>query len=692
MNGTLTEAYNSAERRPHSRSDQWWYFSLVVLILLIAAGYRFWNLSSAPPGISTQELINIQLADRMRSGDISIVYDEAQPAREGLYFAVLAGSSALTGRGLILWRLPSVWMSLLGLAITVSLLRRLFGTRPALLASGLIAVSFWPVWMARSILHVTMMPLVTVFIVYTFARAYLTKDQTNAGMWFTIGGLALGAAQYVHPTAWSLIALLVLFVTYRFAVNQHEVKAQLGNLFYSLSLTVVLCLPLIIFLIRHQVTREPVTIVEQSDITTIPERLLASLAAVALRGDVSPEHNVPGQPIMGPITGVLLVIGIGVALARWRQAQYGLALLWLAAGLLPTALLPHKSDFEFMAVILPILFVFPAIGLTAISDVMHRTLLDRYQQLLASAMTAIAIFMVLITAVRTFQSYFVIWPALHEVQLTYNADLGSLVHYLDTSSDPTPVSICTTPVDRTNDPFALTNREMLAYLMHRRNLPIRYFDCTQSLVIADGGAAQRIIFPEGHYYDHLPGPLLRWMRYATNESVPGIESDVVMRLEVTDEIADMAGSLMTTAPTAWPPESVNPALAALPVSFGHNVSFLGYTVRDDKLRSTDWVELTTYWRLDGPPPPELTVFTHLLGNPVVVIAQDVGLGVEIGTLQPRDIFFQYSMIQTPGRMTSGLYPLSVGLYFPSTGERLQAFENGAARSDRLFLQRIEVTP
>ena len=102
--------------------------------------------------------------------------------------------------------------------------------------------------------------------------------------------------------------------------------------------------------------------------------------------------------------------------------------------------------------------------------------------------------------------------------------------------------------------------------------------------------------------------------------------------------------------------------------------------------------MTTYWRLDGPPPPEFTLFSHLLGTPVVVIAQTDSLGVQIATFLPRDVFLQYSMIQTPGGMTPGLYSLSVGLYYPSTGKRLPAYENGEARADRLFLQRVEVNP
>jgi hypothetical protein len=55
------------------------------------------------------------------------------------------------------------------------------------------------------------------------------------------------------------------------------------------------------------------------------------------------------------------------------------------------------------------------------------------------------------------------------------------------------------------------------------------------------------------------------------------------------------------------------------------------------------------------------------------------------------VFIQYSLLQTPAGISPGLYPVSVGLYLPSTGERLQAFEGETSRGDRLFLQRITLT-
>jgi len=667
-----------------------WFFVVALAILILGGFFRLWDLGITPPGMLREELVNAQISDRFRAGDIAVIYDEVSPAREGLYYGVLAASTALTGRGLILWRLPSVWMALITLALNIQLMRRLFGRRIALLATGLMAVAFWPVWMGRAVLHVTLVPLMIVLVAYTLVRAFQAREFTDASLWFTFGGLVLGLAQYAHVTSWTMPALFLAFVVYRYLIDRKNVRPYAGNIVYMLGLVLVLALPLLIFLLRNPGVREPVPLTEQTGVLAeIPGRLLSSLAGLVLRGDMEPGRNLPGRPVLDPLSGMLMVIGFGVCIARWRRSQYGLAILWMVVGLLPTLFLPHRPHFEYMAVVLPIIFIFPAIGLQAIfATVRDRSRLSR--QMFSTVFGVLAGLLIIGNAVWTFWGYFIVWPNKGDVRLNYQADIGLLAHYLDTSRDPSPISICSVPADLSANRFALSNEDLLAYFMHRQGMPIRYFNCKQSLVLADGGASQRLIFPGGHYYDDLPGPLLAWMRYARDEQVPGIRPDVVMRIDVEQIIADRVGVLITTKPVAWPPEAVPGGLAPLPVSFGYNLDFLGYEVRNSTLRPGDFVELTNYWRLNGPPPPQIKMFTHLLGNPVVVLAQNDSLGVKISSLRVRDVFLEYSVVQVPGEVRAGSYVLSVGMYDPITQARLPAFQDGNYRADRLYLQSITV--
>ncbi len=379
---------------------------------------------------------------------------------------------------------------------------------------------------------------------------------------------------------------------------------------------------------------------------------------------------------MGPIVSLLALVGIGLALAWRRHRSYGLALIWLLVGLLPAALAPRPSDFEYMVVAMPIIYAFPAIGLRGVFGALrHYSAARPSLRRLLPAVDGIVALLIVVNAGWTYQDYFAGWAQLPEVRQNYQSEVGALAHYLDTTTDPTPLAVCAPPVDRTEHPFALSNDQLLSYVMHRHDLDLRYFDCSQSLLFINGGETERMVFPRGHYYDQMPGPLLAWLTEAQNEPVPGLSPDSVLRVNVSKRLADTAGAFTTTAPVAWAPESGEFRLAPLPISFEHNVTFLGYSIRDETLHPSDYLEMLTYWRLDGPPPSELTMFAHLLGNSVVVLAQNDSLGVNVAQLQTRDVFIEYSLLQTPAGISPGLYPVSVGLYLPSTNERLRAFDD-----------------
>ncbi|MGF1507129.1 MAG: ArnT family glycosyltransferase [Anaerolineae bacterium] len=659
-----------------------WYLVVATVIMLIAAGMRLWGLTTAPPGLSAAEIGNILLPEQLLSGELTLIYDQVSPAREGMYHAVLAITSRIYGSGILMWRLPSVWIALLSIALTIRMARKMFGVRVGLLPGGLMAVVFWPVWLGRAALHATLMPLLAALTFYTFSRAYVAEELTESSLWFTVGGLVLGFALYAHVTAWTLILTLSLYVIYRTLIDRDELARHWSNLVYAGLLMLVLSLPLALFLLNNPGVREPVPLAQQPDLlVSLPGRFLAVGSAFALRGDLLAEHNIPGRPVLDPVLFGLTAIGVGVALARWKQPQYGLILLWLVCGLIPTALLP-AIDFEILAVVMPVLFIFPAVGLRVI----YRGLLTITTQQTASLLAAGAAGLLVITSgVISADAYFRRWANDPQVAEAYNADMAALARLVDTSG--LPASVCSFPVGP--GPLELSNYEWLNLMAHSRDL--RAFDCRTSLVLAEGGETQVLIFPRTAYYTDLPGPLLAWMQTAETVDVPHNPPEAAVRLDVSGQLADRAGAFITTAPTAWPPEIGDQRLAALPITFENNVDFLGYQVDEAVIAPGESVAVVTYWRLNGPPPDrDLTMFAHLLSNPTLVIAQIDGFGVQTGTLQPRDIVLHQSIITTPEGLSEGFYPISVGLYAAGSTDRFSAYEAGSPIANRLFLQRVEV--
>lgn len=679
------------EKEPARRED--WFFWVAVILLIITAFFRLWDLGTTPPGLTNDELANAEISSWLREGYVSIIYDEVQPAREFVYYSLLSAFTAIVGEhGVLLWRLPSVWISLLTLALTARLMRSLFNERIALLILGMMAVLFWPVWLGRSVLHVTLVPLMTTLFAYAVMRAMRAGNHSTSALWFTFSAFILGAAQYVHVICWALIPIFFVYLLYRYLLDHQFFKEKWMDIIYMLALTLVIMLPLFIYLSSNPGVRDRVPLSEQPGlIAELPGRLIAAIAGLGLKGDMLPWHNLPGRPVLGPLSAVLFLFGLGISIARWRKHAYMTALLWLAFGLLPSLALPQKSDFEYMAIILPVIFVFPSIALYELFLLVNRKFkLSLSPNQIDMIFGSIAGLIILINMGWTFRDFFIIWPERADVQTAYNGELGALAHYLDTSDEVTPVAICTRNGSEGGRRLSPTNEELLGTLMHRIDLPVRYFDCQRSLLLLEGGAEQRIIFPRGHFYD-LPGPLQPWMNTAEDIGINHVGEGVALQLDVEDEVADFAGGLMTLSPTAWPPEIGEFRLARLPIRFGYNLAFLGYDLRNPELKPGDYVEVVTYWRMDGPPPPDLKQFTHVLGSPFVVLAQNDGMGTRIGSLRSRDIFMEYVLIQLPGTISGGYYSLSTGMYFPDTGERLPAFEEDNFIADRLYIEQIYIT-
>jgi hypothetical protein len=84
-------------------------------------------------------------------------------------------------------------------------------------------------------------------------------------------------------------------------------------------------------------------------------------------GDLQGKHNLPGEPMTDPITGLLFAVGIGYAILGWRDQRRVLLLIWLVLGLAGSFLSSHhESPQSYRA-----LTALPAVILMA-ADVLER--------------------------------------------------------------------------------------------------------------------------------------------------------------------------------------------------------------------------------------------------------------------------------------------------------------------------------
>ena len=182
----------------------------LLIILIIAAFFRLWQLDSIPPGLYPDEAINGNEAlDILQQGKFKIFYPENN-GREGLFIWLISFSFLIFG--------PSIWaikivpaifgiLTVLGLYLLTKELFRIENCKLkianlkseiiALTASFFLAISFWHINFSRIGFRAILVPFVLVFGFYFLFRGFRQKKI----LFFVISGIFFGLVSIpIFPT------------------------------------------------------------------------------------------------------------------------------------------------------------------------------------------------------------------------------------------------------------------------------------------------------------------------------------------------------------------------------------------------------------------------------------------------------------------------------------------------------------
>jgi hypothetical protein len=290
------------------------------------------------------------------------------------------------------------------------------------------------------------------------------------------------------------------------------------------------------------------------------------------------------------------------------------------------------------------------------------------------------------------------WGATDTVQTAYHADLHALALHTDRTVGQTPMVVCAQGIGQETPPQGLTPTQIFLAILHHPFSSLRFADCTQALIFANGGEAQQWIFTDATTRADLPPMLSAWTAQAGVLTDGRVPLGRVLTLDVSTALADQIGLFTTTATAYYAPETANRLEPVMPpIRFGGNLTFLGYQ-RDEvrAYRPGNILTLVTYWRVDGELPDSLRLFAHVQADPAAApAAQTDRLSVRAAELRPRDIFMQVTYIFLPNDLPPGSYDLSIGAYLDRQGntldQRLDVFDaNQQPLGGRLFLPPILV--
>ncbi len=671
-----------------------WEWAALAAILLVAAFLRLHQLGDVPPGLEHDEVTSWQMADSVLDGRWRIYFTESY-GHEPIFSYLMALSVAAFGPNWLGVRFWSPFLSLLGLAATYALARRLFGRRVALVAAGSMAVTVWPIFFGRLGLRLNLLPPLLCATLLTFWNGLQAPLTTGGRLdrrgWrcFLLAGVLLGVTLHTYLASRAVPILLAGLVAYLALFHRPALRGRWPAVAVLFVLAASLVAPMACYIAAHPAAEvrtgqvnEPLTELLRGNPLPVLRNALSVVGMFGFTGEPYWQVNVPGRPVfVEPLTIALFYGGLLLALWRWRRPRYALLLIWLAIGLLPSVVTADPPSFPRAFAALPVAFILPGLAADA--------LWARWQRLTPLVLAlAFALNLGL-----TCRDYFVRWAAEPDVRYTFQSGLTQAARYLDATAETTPVVMAGLSV---HDIDPLT----LAVSLRRRDLAVRWCDTRSALLLPAGGGSARLLVPDIVPLDPaLAGQLTAYS--APPEAHPQTDGAPAFALYRLAQLADWRAHLaalsaslrVVTSPEVeflpGDPQGLRQT-HQLPVNLSE-LDFLGYQWLNRTFSPGGQVELLTYWRAHGPLDGQRKVFVHLLDAHSQLQGGHDGLDVALSSLQAGDVIVQLHRFWLSADALPGEHQVEVGLYDPVDGQRRMAWQNGAPIADRLLLAAIKVT-
>ena len=345
----------------------------LLAVVVLGAFLRFWGLGAVPPGLYRDEAYYALDAVDVLNGAHPIFF-EANNGREPLFIYLAALSIAALGRTPVAIRLVAAILGTLTIPATFLMGRAFFSDRVGLLAAAVCAVTVWTINLSRIGLRVGSFPLVAALCLWQGAVAFRTRRRRH---WVAAGAL-YGLLFYTYlvarvtPLALAAALLLSLAGALWRQAGRKMLDFPWRGLGVAALTALIVAAPLGIYLLSHtgelagrgeQVSILNPAINHGDPMGLALRQTVATLGMFNLRGDFIPRHNVPLRPVFDPLLGLAFLGGVALALIGWRRGPNAFILAWTATMLLPTILAEDAPHFLRGAGILPVVFLFPALGL-----------------------------------------------------------------------------------------------------------------------------------------------------------------------------------------------------------------------------------------------------------------------------------------------------------------------------------------
>jgi len=350
------------ERRPSEKVLLW---LVLAAIVALAAGFRLAYIGSLPRGLYPDEAIEGLDALRLIAGERPIYFPDNN-GREPLFAYLAAISISFFGRTPGAIRLVNVLAGILTIPGLYLIACSLFNRRIGLLTAFIGAITFWPIMLDRLGTRPPLLPCILSFSVWQGVCGWQT------GRWWNwlLAGTLWGVAFYTHLPIRVMPLALILFAGYLLLTRQ-AMRLWPGALLFAIGCG--LCaLPLAIYAAQNfEVVFGRTAQVSVIDWTASPREIVSRLAwqtYVSLqmfvwRGDSNPRQNIPKRPIFDAAMALPFILSLALSFRRRYSRRVLFCAIWVGVGILPTILSDSPPHFSRISAIMPVLFIWPALGL-----------------------------------------------------------------------------------------------------------------------------------------------------------------------------------------------------------------------------------------------------------------------------------------------------------------------------------------
>lgn len=663
---------------------------LLIGMLLVALFLRLYRLDRIPPGLTHDEADFSHDAIEVYHGARPIYVATAGYQDEPFMHYASALMMSLVGPSYLAVRATSVFFGMLLLILTFVWARMAFGPAVALGAAAWLAVSYWPVSTSRFALQVepiasiVVLGHVSLWLALGLGRQEAAGRGREVGYW-VLFTLCLTASIYAYEASRVTWVLYPAFGVYLLLVHPALFKRAWTQLAIALAVAAVLSLPLL----THPAAWDragrlagPLEALRQGSFTPLLTSVVDVLGMFSLRGDPFVTYNLPGRPILDPITSLLFYGGIALCVWRWRRPAWTFTLLWFVVGIAPSLLTGVHSASLRSVVAKPAVYVMIAL---AFADLV-RWLAGRFHVPARHVLLAGLSIVVAGIGWVTYTDYFVRWAASAETKQAYFSDVFQAIRYLDEHEVECPILLSSPFPTLPHDPYTADVMDT------QHDLDIRWVDGRRALVFPDAPCARLVALSRAPLNELLLDRLV-------------VDGSTRVQIEGAGEYFDVLD---------WEPRGTWESLRrlygglpegaddrfVLPVDFGGSVRLLGYHLEPSAVAPGGGIRVVMLWQVLDPQPlgpvPEgfygydAAVFVHLMDGKRRIVTQEDRLDVPAWNWRPGDTFVQIHHLALDPDLAPGPYDVELGVFTRPAMRRLPVALGDGTEQDHILLQPVEV--